>query len=262
MAKFWRKFPKPSWGTFYFILGMAAIGIIWHFVAIAIDQSITLPRFGDTMQTFWSLWTDQRTMTGLGISLMRILRGFGISVAIGLPLGLLMGYSKIIRDALSPLIHSIRQVPIMAWIPIAISWFGIAGGGPTIFIIVIATVFPITLNTIAGISNIDPNFINAAKSMGASTPKIFLTIILPGSLPNFLVGCRLGLGLAWFSVICAEFIATSEGFGFQITEAMQMVQPPRLFALILMSGVVGYFMDRILAAIERLLTSWRFKNAA
>jgi len=240
---------------------MVVLSIVWHFAAIAIDRSIVLPNFADTMRAFFASWTDERIMTGLFITLGRVLRGFGISVAIGLPLSLLMGYSRTLRDFLSPMMNSIRQVPIMAWIPLAVIWFGI-GDGPTLYIIVISSISPLMLNTIAGVMNIDPNYINAAKSMGASTPKIFLTIVLPGALPNFLVGCRLGVGLAWMSVICAEFIATAEGIGFLLVEAQHRFQMPRLYALIIMTAVVGYFMDRVLLLLEKSLTSWRFKNAA
>ncbi|MCL2170383.1 MAG: ABC transporter permease [Defluviitaleaceae bacterium] len=252
---------RRSKGTFIFILGMVVVGIVWHFLALHIDRTIILPNFAETMRVFISLWTDEVVMTGLLITLERIFRGFGIAVLIGLPLGLLMGYSKTIRDALSPLMNSVRQVPVMAWIPLGVIWFGIMGGVTT-FIITISSIFPLMLNTIAGVQNIDQNYINAAKSMGASQFKIFTTIILPGALPNFLVGCRLGLGLAWFSVICAEFIATREGFGFLIVNAQHGFQIYMLYSLIIMSGVVGFLLDRILQVIERLVTPWRYKNAA
>jgi len=234
--------------------------VAWHFAAIAINRTIILPSFADTMRSFFGSWTDLRIMTNLAITLRRVLQGFANSVIIGLPISLLMGYSQTLRQALSPLINSIRQVPIMAWVPLSIIWFGL-GDGPTIFLITVASIFPLMLNTTAGVMNIDPNYINAAKSMGASTPKIFLTIILPGALPNFLVGSRLALGLAWMSVICAEFIATSEGFGFLMVEAQTRFQTANLYALMIMAAVVGYCIDRLLLLVERSLTSWRFKNA-
>jgi len=248
-------------GWVYFIILLAVLFTVWHFAAIAIDRDIVLPNFAATMRQFFRNWTDARVMNGLFITLSRVVRGFGIAVAIGLPLGILMGSAKIVRDALSPFMNSIRQVPIMAWIPLALVWFGM-GDGPSLFIIAISTVFPILLNTISAVMGVDPNHINAAKSMGASLPKIILTVILPSALPNFLIGARLGLGLAWMMVMCAEFVATNEGFGFLILNSQQGFQFPTLYSLVIMSGVVGYGMDLIMRLIERLLTSWRFKNAA
>jgi len=258
------KFPKSSLGPLYFIIILTILFTVWHFAALAINRDIVLPNFEATMRQFfrnWMFWEDGRVMSGLLVTLNRVVRGFGIAIALGLPLGIIMGYSRVIRDVLSPFMNSIRQVPVMAWIPLALVWFGM-GDGPSLFIIAISSIFPIMLNTIAGVIGIDPNHINAAKSMGASMPKVFITIVLPSALPNFLVGARLGMGLAWMSVICAEFVATNEGFGFLLINSQQGFQFAMLYSLVLMSAVVGFAMDLLMRLIERLLTSWRFKNAA
>ena len=183
------------------------------------------------------------------------------AVLIGIPIGLLMGYFQTFREALSPIINSVRQVPIMAWVPLAIIWFGL-GNGPTIFLITISAVFPLVLNTTAGVISIDPNYKFAAKSMGAGTFQIFRDVIFPGALPNILIGCRLALGAAWMSVICAEFIATSEGFGFLMIEAQTRMRTASLYSLMIMAALVGFSIDRILLTAEKRLTSWRFKDAS
>ena len=248
-------------GTIYFLVGLTAVCIAWYFAANAINRSIVLPYFPDTMKAFFNNWTNAKIMHNLAITLARVFRGFFYALMIGLPLGLVMGYSKTFMEAMTPLINSIRQVPIMAWVPLAIIWFGL-GEGPTVFLITVAAVFPIMLNTMAGVMSIDPNYKHAARSMGASTAAIFRDVIFPGALPSFLMGCRLALGLAWMSVICAEFIATNSGFGFLMVEAQVRMWTADLYSLMIMSALVGYFIDRLLLMLEKSITSWRFRDAA
>lgn len=238
---------------------LIGIMIIWFFLAKKINNNLLLPDFVLTSKEFVRAWSDAYTMHNLLITLERVFRGFLIASIIGLPLGLIMGYSKSALLAISPVINSIRQVPIMAWIPLSIVWFGL-GNGPTIFLITMSAIFPLIINTIDGVRGIDPNYINAARSMGAGSFNIMKDIIFPGALPSFLTGCRLAIGLGWMSVICAEFIATSKGFGFILVEAQQRIETPRLYALMIMSAVIGFSMDRILIIVEKILTSWRFKN--
>lgn len=147
----------------------------------------------------------------------------------------------------------------MAWVPLSIVWFGL-GEGPTVFLIFMSAVFPLTINTIAGIAGIDENYINAARSMGANTFAIFRDVIIPGALPDFLTGVRLAVGAGWMSVICAEFIATSAGFGYLMIEAQERLQTSRLYALMLMSAIVGFAIDRLILLLDRKLTGWRFRD--
>ena len=236
------------------------IMIIWFFLAKKINNNLLLPDFILMCKEFFHAWIEPVTVSNLLITLNRVFKGFLIACIIGLPLGLIMGYSKRMLLAISPVINSIRQIPIMAWVPLSIVWFGL-GDGPTIFLITMSAIFPLIINTIDGVRGIDANYINAARSMGAKNINIMKDIIFPGALPSFLTGCRLALGLGWMSVICAEFIATSKGFGFILIEAQQRVETPRLYALMIMSAIIGFSMDRILLIIEKILTAWRFKNA-
>lgn len=236
------------------------IMIIWFFLARKINNNLLLPDFLLMCKEFFRAWIDPLTVNNLLITLSRVFKGFLIAIIIGLPLGLIMGYSKRMLLAISPIINSVRQIPIMAWVPLSIVWFGL-GDGPTIFLITMSAIFPLIINTIDGVRGIDTNYINAARSMGANNINIMLDIIFPGALPYFLTGCRLALGLGWMSVICAEFIATSKGFGFILIEAQQRLETPRLYALMIMSAIIGFSLDRILIFIEKILTLWRFKNA-
>lgn len=238
---------------------MSCICVAWYFAAKAIGKPLVLPDFLETMKEFFTAWTNKRTMRNMGLTLTRVLTGSFYGLIIGSVLGLLMGYSEKAMTLLSPFINSVRQIPIMAWVPLSIIWFGL-GEGPTIFMIFMAAVFPLIINTIAGVTDIDRNYFNAARSMGADTAAIFRDIVIPGAMPGFLTGLRLAIGSGWMSVICAEFIATSSGFGYLMIEAQERMQTSKLYALMIMSAIVGYGMDQLIRFIERRLTSWRFKD--
>lgn len=248
-----------SRGRRYTIVSMILVAVIWFFAARAIGRSLILPDFVETMLAFFGAWVDPYILGNLATTLRRVFTGLLYATMIGFPLGLLTGFFPTLLGAVSPYIDSIRQIPIMAWVPLSIIWFGL-GDGPTIFMITMSAVFPILINTIQGVKGIDPNYRFAAESMGASTGQVFMDVIIPGSFASFLIGFRTAIGTAWSSVICAEFIATSSGFGFLMVEAQVRMQTPQLYALMIMSAVVGYSMDRIIVVIEKYSTSWRFKN--
>ena len=139
-------------------------------------------------------------LENLAITMRRVLTGSLIAFVIGYPLGMLMGFFPKTLQTLSPFINSLRQVPIMAWVPLAIVWFGI-GDGPTVFLIAFSGIFTIILNTVAGVQDISRDFYNAARSMGASTLGVLKDVVLPASMPGVLTGVRLAIGLGWMSVI-------------------------------------------------------------
>ena len=159
-----------------------------------------MPKPIDVLQGFITCITDQEIVKNVFITLQRVLKGFSYALLFGLPIGLIMGFSTKIEGILSPIVDSARQVPIMAWVPLTIVWFGI-GDGPTIFLIAFAGVFPIILNTIQGIRSISKDYYNAARSMGASPFSIFINVMLPAALPDILTGARLAISTGWMSVI-------------------------------------------------------------
>lgn len=232
---------------------------IWQLAAIYYHSNLLMPSPVKTALRFIAILQDPSVLKNLMITLERVLTGFSCAVAIGVPLGLLMGYSEKVMHALDPLISSIRQVPIMAWIPLTIVWFGL-GDGPTVFLIAMTGIFPLILNTIAGVRSISKDYYNAARSMGAGPWSVFAHVILPGSLPDILTGARLALGGGWMSVICAEFIATSAGFGFAMVEAQTRMETDKLLALMIMGALVGYMLDRGLQKLNTSLAKWRFSQ--
>ena len=176
--RIWKKFGGKNYNIGA-IISLIIIALIWFFAAHAVNSPFIFPYLEDVLyQIVYSL-TDMYVLENLGI---------------------IMGYSPRLLQWMSPFINSLRQVPIMAWVPLAIVWFGI-GDGPTLFLIAFSGVFTIILNTIAGVQDISKDFYNAARSMGAGTLSIIKDIVIPGSLPGVLTGLRLAIGLGWMSVI-------------------------------------------------------------
>ena len=184
----------------YKVITVIIIIAIWQFSAEKIGSSLLLPMPMDVFKGFITCITDPEIVKNVLITLQRVLKGFMYAMLFGLPLGLIMGFSSSCEKLFSPLVDSARQVPIMAWVPLTIVWFGI-GDGPTIFLIAFAGVFPIILNTIQGVRSISKDYYNAAKSMGASPFTIFTNVMLPAALPDILTGARLAISTGWMSVI-------------------------------------------------------------
>ena len=182
------------------IISLTGICIIWYFAAHAVNSYFIFPPLENVIHQVWYSLTDVYVLSNLAITMRRVVTGALYAFLIGFPLGMLMGYSPFCLKTISPFINSLRQVPIMAWVPLTIVWFGI-GDGPTIFLIAFSGVFTIILNTIAGVQDISRDFYNAARSMGAGTLSLIKDIVLPGSLPGVLTGLRLAIGMGWMSVI-------------------------------------------------------------
>lgn len=182
------------------IIALVIICAIWYITAHTVNKPFIFPFIEDVASEIVYSLTDLYVLKNLGITMRRVITGSLYAFIIGFPLGMIMGYSPRFLQAMSPFINSLRQVPIMAWVPLSIVWFGI-GDGPTVFLIAFSGIFTIILNTISGVQDISKDFYNAAKSMGANTLNIIKDIVIPGSLPGVLTGVRLAIGLGWMSVI-------------------------------------------------------------
>lgn len=174
--------------------------LIWQILSMRIGIPLLLPSPKSTLTAFINSLSDNKIMTNVGITFGRVIKGWLIALAIGIPLGLAMGLSKTFNFVFGGLIHSLRQVPMMAWVPLTIIWLGI-GEGPTLFMIALNGLFQIILNTTAGVSGISRDYFNAARSMGANKWSIFKNVVIPGAMPDMLVGARLAIGSGWMSVI-------------------------------------------------------------
>jgi NitT/TauT family transport system permease protein len=191
-------------------------------------------------------------------SLYRVALGYAIASLLAIPLGLLMGWSNRLLKMIRPLIEVVRPIPPLAWIPIAILWFGI-GIKSAAFIIFLGAFFPILLNTIAGVLSIHPILIEAARTLHAKEKDIFFKVLLPGSIPSIFVGMRIGVGIGWMTLVAAEFTGVKEGYGlgYMIMTARDIQRPDEILAGMLVIGVIGLLIDIGLRAMESKTIKWQ-----
>ena len=200
MGRYDKRGAKGDGSRLYFVLTILVLGGLWHLASLYYASDLLLPSPVKTLIAFFNSVQDPVILTNMMITLRRVLIGLIYALSIGIPLGFLMGYSATALNIIDPLVSSIRQIPIMAWIPLTIVWLGL-GDGPTVFLIAIAGVFPVMLNTITGVHNISDDYYNAARSMGANPFSLFAHVVVPGSLPDILSGMRLAVSAGWMSVI-------------------------------------------------------------
>lgn len=188
-------------------------------------------------------------------SLARVFVGFGIGAGIALPLGLSMGASERVFKLMNPLIQILRPIPPIAFIPLSILWFGL-GNKPAWFLIAIGAFFPVLINTIAGVRNVDGIYIRAARNLGASRKTMFLRVILPAAMPYILTGIKIGIGVAFIVVIVAEMIAVNSGLGYRITEAREYFWSDKIIVGMISIGVLGLIIDLLISRLNNHLLRW------
>jgi ABC-type nitrate/sulfonate/bicarbonate transport system permease component len=191
-------------------------------------------------------------------SLYRVALGYAVAALLAIPLGLLMGWSTGLLRMIRPLFELVRPIPPLAWIPIAILWFGI-GIKSAAFIIFLGAFFPILLNTISGVLSIHPILIEAARTLHAKEKDIFLKVLFPGAVPSIFVGMRIGIGIGWMTLVAAEFTGVKEGYGlgYMIMTARDIQRPDEILSGMLVIGVMGLLIDVGLRAIESRTIKWQ-----
>ncbi|MBI3562838.1 MAG: ABC transporter permease [Gammaproteobacteria bacterium] len=188
-------------------------------------------------------------------SLRRVVSGFVIGAVLALPLGLFMGASEQVYKLFNPLVQLLRPIPPIAFIPLAILWFGL-GDPPAIFLITIGAFFPILMNTIAGVRHVDAIYIRAAESLGANRWVLFRRIMLPAASPYILAGARIGMGTAFIVVIVAEMIAVNSGLGYRILEAREFFWSDKIIAGMITIGLLGLAIDTGMSQLNNWLLKW------
>ncbi|WP_336057385.1 ABC transporter permease [Nitratireductor sp. CH_MIT9313-5] len=196
------------------------------------------------------LWVD------ILASLQRVLIGFAIGAVLAVPVGFLMGWYRIARVIIDPWIQFFRVIPPLAIIPLAIVMMGI-DETPKIFVIFLAAFLSAVVSTYQGVVSVDRTYINAARVLGASDSTIFRKVIIPASTPFILVGFRIGLGSAWATVVAAELIAAQSGLGFRMQQAQLYYDLPTIFVSLVMIGILGLLMDKVVVFAEERLTHWQ-----
>jgi NitT/TauT family transport system permease protein len=188
-------------------------------------------------------------------SLYRVVVGFLIGGGLALPLGLAMGANEKVYKFFDPLLQVLRPIPPIAYIPLAILWFGL-GNPPAIFLITLGAFFPVLMNTISGVRHVDGIYIRAARNLGADRATLFLRVILPAATPYILTGARIGVGTSFIVVIVSEMIAVNNGLGFRILEAREFFWSDKIIAGMLSIGLLGLGIDTGMNRLNAYLLKW------
>jgi len=189
-------------------------------------------------------------------SLLRVLVGFGWAAVLGIPIGITLGWVRPLRPWLMPMLHFLRQIPPVAWIPLFLLWFGL-GEASKHAVIVYAAFFPIFLNTVLGVEQIPRPLWEVSRVLEFSTLRNLLLLVLPGSAPAVAAGLRLGLGMSWRALVAAEMLAASSGLGYLIMSARSLVRTDDMVVGMLLIGIIGLSMEQLFSAAEQKLLPWR-----
>ena len=192
----------------------------------------------------------------VGYSLRRVLIAYGWALALGLPLGLYMGWNRVAEKVIMPIFELLRPIPPIAWIPIAILWLGVAEGSK-IFICFVGAFVILVLNSYTGMRYVDPLLIDAARSFGSSRRRQFFDVAVPACLPSIFAGVQNALSMAWMCVLAAELVGAREGVGFIIIQGMDLNKPPMILVGMILIGIVGSLLAASLRWAERALCPWR-----
>lgn len=217
--------------------------------------STILPKINTVMATGIDMIRTGQLPADLGISIGRVIKGFLLSAVIGILLGSTMGMSKTMDALLLPFITTIRQIPMIAWIPLIILWAGI-GEASKVIIIVIAAVFPILVNTMSGITGTPQGFVEVARLYKLGKWQTFTKVFLPHALPQMLVGLKLGLGVSWMAVVASELIAAASGIGYRMNEARSLMRSDKVIVCMIVIGIVGIVMDKVISVMFEKITPW------
>jgi NitT/TauT family transport system permease protein len=242
------------------VAAMAVVVGTWWLLVVA-SGSLIFPTPGQVVAGTLELARDGSLWEHIGASLLRVGLGFGLAVAIAVPLGLWMGWVKGAYLTLNPIFQMLRPISPIAWIPIAILWFGIGNVAP-VFLIFMASVFPMVVQTIAGVQTIEPRFLRAAANFGVSRRTLFLRVVVPATLPQIIVGMRIGLGVAWLVVVAAEMIALHSGLGYLIIDSRNAGNRYDLVvAGMIIIGLIGLLLDGLMRLLEGMrIVRWRYAH--
>lgn len=237
---------------------IALLLALW-WAAVVISGSVIFPTPWQVVTGTIELARDGTLFDHIGSSLMRVATGFLLAVALALPLGLWMGWVRGAFLTLNPLFQILRPISPIAWIPIAILWFGVGNASP-IFLIFISSVFPMVVQTTAGVHTIERRYLQAAENFGVSRYTLFTQVVIPAVLPQIIVGMRIGLGVAWLVVVAAEMIALRSGLGYLIIDSRNAGNRYDLvIAGMIIIGLIGLMLDGIMRLLEGLKwVKWRY----
>lgn len=220
------------------------LGVVWQLVVtITRPHPSILPPPLNVASGFRDLILSGDLFMHAGMSLSRVVAAWLISMIIAVPLGLAMGRDRRLERLIDPLVELLRPISPLAWIPLAILWFGIGEAGK-VFIVLIGTFFPTLLATVAGVKGIDPQLIQAGQVFGCKTQAAqFRKVVLPASLPSIITGLRISFGTGWAAIIAAELVAARSGLGYLIANGMEILRADQVLVGMIVIGILGVCFD-------------------
>ena len=269
---FWRRMLAKFRTTepYYMLVGVSLWLIVWWLLC----EVLKVPRFEKMPGPVAVLSELFAREPFLGISIFteefyqhvyvscrRIFIAFAIATGIGVPLGLFMGWSKKFRDYTFPILETIRPIPILAWVPLAILMFK-GFEAPVIFLATLASLYVTTLNTLLGVDSIDESYFRAAGCLGSKPRHVFWNVVVPGALPFIFTGLQISIGVAWFSLVAAEMVSGDWGLGYLIVDAyMNNVTIPMVIGMLTL-GFVGWITSALVRLLGNQLMQWRTRALA
>jgi nitrate/nitrite transport system permease protein len=237
------------------LIAVAVLLVIWQLLTLSPDSNLPSPikvveqtweliinPFFDKGATnkglFWQIWA----------SLQRVLQGFTLAAIVGISIGIIVGTNEFLYDALDPIFQILRTIPPLAWLPIALATFQ-QSNPSAIFVIFITSIWPIILNTIAGVQQIPQDYVNVSKVLQLSKKEYFLDVVFPATVPYIFTGLRIGVGLSWLAIVAAEMLIGGVGIGFFIWDAWNAANISQIIIALLYVGLVGLLLDKTIAFI-------------
>ena len=262
----WVKSPRP----YLMLIGFALFLGFWYFTV----EVWKLPRFREmpgitVVIKEWlsrdptyglSLYTDEY-YKHIWVSVWRVTQAFSLATVLGVPFGLFLGWSKKFKEYVFPVFETLRPIPILAWVPLAIVMF-IASESAVIFLTFLASFFATALNTMLGVESIDESYVRAADCLGASKAQVFRHVIVPGALPFIFTGLQISIGVSWFSLVAAEMVSGQYGLGYVINTSYTMVRYPTIVIGMITLGAVGYATSALVRLVGDYLMQWRTRELA
>ena len=235
-------------------VALAVVVALWQVASVAVGNKTLVPPPSLVLGA-WVQLVHGDLRDDVLASLAHLALGYALGAGTGLALATLSARFAVLESIVDPLVELLRPISAIAWIPLAILMFGVSAKVP-VFLIFYAALFPIFVNTLAGVKQVDPQLIRAARALGASSRLILTHVVMPSALPFILAGARLSLGVAWMAMVAAELTGSDAGLGWRLFWYQEFFAMDKVMAVILTIGVLGYFLDMLLRGLQARITRW------
>jgi taurine transport system permease protein len=253
--------PGAGSSQFLSILTVFILVVVWAVITeTGMISDIFLPSPSAVIEQFFSVWRDGFSGASLAehliASMQRVFGAFGLAVITAIPVGIMIGYSRIARGIFDPIIEFYRPLPPLAYLPLIIIWMGIDEASK-VTLIYLAMFAPIAISARAGVKSVKIEQIQAAYSMGASSWQVIRHIVVISALPEILTGMRIAIGFGWTTLVAAEMVAAEAGIGFMVLNASEFLATDTVIMGIILIGIIAYSFDRFMIFLEKKLVPWK-----